>query len=327
MLQLPLLLLPLSFLLLPTWPERQRTVLWVVLIGCCLLSALGSTINYFIHYEQIDDAYMRSQVMPTVPDYIRFSLLISMSVLVGTMLLVQKALPLSWRWPVGGAVLLLFVFQHLLAVRSGLLTMYAGGVLLLGWLAWQPKHRKTLLLLVASLAVLAGISLQLFPTLQIRIINTRYDAGLMDLTDAANNYSITARFYSYKVAWVLVGEHPLAGVSKIKLDEAVASQYSYMYPQIEVAHYLLPHNQFLYNLAAYGLLGLLVFLIAFYYPLWIGVRTKNMVLILIYTIVSLSFLAEYTLETQIGLLTGIFFILLALIPTAPSHSAARLARE
>jgi O-antigen ligase len=100
-----------------------------------------------------------------------------------------------------------------------------------------------------------------------------------------------------------------------------------MYPQIEVAHYLLPHNQFLYNLAAYGLLGLWVFLIAFYYPLWIGVRTKNMVLILIYTIVSLSFLAEYTLETQIGLLTGIFFILLALIPTAPSHSAARLVKE
>jgi len=321
-LQLPLLLLPLSFLLLPTWHERQRTILWVVLIGCCLLSAVGSTVNYFIHYEQIEYGYVRSQVMPTVPDYIRFSLLISMAVLAGALLLFQKALPLGWRWLVGGAVVLLFIFQHLLAVRSGLLTMYAGGALLLGWLGWQPKHRKTLLLVVVSLAALAATCLQLFPTLQIRIINTRYDTELLNFTDAANNHSITARFYSYKVAWVVVGEHPLAGVSKVKLEEAVADQYSYMYPQIQVAHYLLPHNQFLYNLTAYGLIGFLVFLIAFYYPLWVGLRTKNIVLLLLYIVVSISFLVEYTLETQIGLLTGIFFILLALIPTAPGHPAS-----
>ncbi|TVT41247.1 O-antigen ligase family protein [Hymenobacter setariae] len=327
-LQLPLLLLPLSFLLLPTWHEQQRITLWVVLIGCCLLSALGSTVNYFIHYEQIDQGYVRSQVMPTVPDYIRFSLLISMSVLAGAMLLFQKALPAGWRWPVAGAIVLLFIFQHLLAVRSGLLTMYAGGVLLLGWLGWQPKHRKTLLLLITSLAVVAGICLQVFPTLQNRVVNTRYDTELLNFTDAANNHSITARFYSYKVAWIIISEYPIAGVSKIKLDEAVAEQYGYMYPEIEVAHYLLPHNQFLYNLAAYGIVGLLFFLIAFYYPLWVGLRTKNVLLILIYTIVSISFLVEYTLETQIGVLTGIFFILLALIPTTSSRpTATRLAQR
>jgi O-antigen ligase len=317
-LQLPFLLLPIAFLLLPTWLESHRNTVWVVLIGCCLVAALGATVNYLSDYKRIDETYARSQVMPTVPDHIRFSLLISTAVLVGTVLLFRKALARRWRWLVGGALLLLFVFQHLLAVRSGLVTMYAGGGLLLVWLGWQRQHRRVLLLVIAVLVVLASTSFLLFPTLQNRIVNTRYDTEQASFTDAANNYSITARVYSYRVAWVIIHEHPLLGVSKVKLNDAIADQYSYMYPEIDVDHYLLPHNQFLYNLTAYGILGLLVFLAGFYYPLWVGLWTRNIVLVLLYVVVTISFLVEYTLETQIGILTGIFFILLASIPTMPS---------
>ncbi|RZK32072.1 MAG: O-antigen ligase domain-containing protein, partial [Hymenobacter sp.] len=263
-LQLPFLLLPLSFLLLPTWPEVHRTTLWLVLIGCCVVSALGATINYVANYEVINQAYLRSQVIPTAQDHIRLSLLISMAVLVGAVLLFTKALPPLLRNPTAAGIMLLFVFQHLFAVRSGLLTMYAGGVILLIWLATQREHRKAVLFVTVLLAALAGACLHFFPTLQNRIANTRYDAGLVELTDAANNYSITARIYSYKVAWAIIHEHPLLGVSKVKLNEEIASQYSYMYPEIEEAHYLMPHNQFLYNLAAYGVIGLLVFILCFY---------------------------------------------------------------
>lgn len=316
-LQLPFLLLPLSFLLLPAWPAAYRTTLWLVLIGCCVVSALGATINYVAHYDEINDSYFRSQVIPTPQDYIRLSLLISMAVLVGAVLLFTKALPRFWRSLTAAAVLSLFVFQHLFAVRSGLLTMYVGGAILLVWLATQRQHRKAALLVTVLLAGLAGACLYFFPTLQNRIVNTRYDAGLMDLTDAANNHSITARIYSYKVAWAVVHEHPMLGVSKVKLNEEIASQYSYMYPQIGVEHYLMPHNQFLYNLAAYGIIGLIVFIISFYYSLWGAFVKRNILLVLLYAVVSLSFLVEYTLETQIGILTGIFFILLASFPAIP----------
>jgi O-antigen ligase len=318
-LQLPFLLLPIAFLLLPTWRETHLTTLWLVLIGCCLVAALGATVNYMLDYERIEQTYERSQVMPTVPDHIRFSLLISMAVLVGTVLLFKRALPTLWQWGTVGAVILLFVFQHLLAVRSGLMTMYAAGAVLLVWIGWQRTYRKALLLVLAGLVVLASSSFWLFPTLQKRIINTRHDIEQVASNEAANNYSITARVYSYRVAWAIIGEHPLLGVSKVKLNEVVASQYSYIYPQIEVEHYLLPHNQFLYNLAAYGSLGLLLFLVGFYYPLWVGLRARNIVLVLLYVVVSVSFLVEYTLETQIGILTGIFFILLASLPTLPNH--------
>ena len=327
-LQLPLLLLPLAFWLLPPWREEQRNALWLVLIGCCLLSALGSTVNYVVNYEEISQDYLHSKIMPTVPDYIRFSLLVSMAVLVGTLLFIKKELPARWHWPTGAAVLLLYVFQHLLAVRSGLISMYAGGVVLLAWLGWQPTYRRAMLRPVAAIVAMAGLSLLLFPTLQNKILITREDASVIKSTSAANYYSITARVYSYKVAWAIIREHPVFGVSKVKLNSEIAKQYGSLYPQIEKQHYLMPHNQFIYNLAAYGIVGLLVFILSFYYPLGVALRQRNIAALLLYVVISISFLVEYTLETQIGILTGVFFILLALVPTVPGRrpSAAPAAR-
>ena len=119
----------------------------------------------------------------------------------------------------------------------------------------------------------------------------------------------------------MVRAHPVLGVSKIRLDDAMAAEYSYMFPAIAHDHYLLPHNQFIFNLAAYGLVGLAVFLLGFYYPLWAAIRRRNILLLLMYLIVSISFLVEYTLESQIGVLTGLFFILLAAAPVAPAAAA------
>ncbi|OGX90152.1 O-antigen ligase family protein [Hymenobacter coccineus] len=166
--------------------------------------------------------------------------------------------------------------------------------------------------------LLGGACLLLFPTLQNKITATRSDAAQLDAEWAANYYSVTARVYSYDVAWALIKQRPLLGLSKVGLEPAMARQYRAMYPGIESAHYLLPHNQFLYNLAAYGALGLLVFVVGFYYALWEGIRQRNLMLLLMYSIVSLSFMVEYTLETQIGVLIGLFFILLAAAPVAPA---------
>jgi len=323
LLQLPLLLLPVAFLLLPPWRVHHRNIVWLVLIGSCLLSALGATVNYLLNQQEINTIYLQSKVMPTVPDHIRFSLLISMAVLVGAVLLTDKTLAVGLRRAIVIAVILLFVFQHLLAVRSGLATMYAGGVLWLAWRGWQQRRWQVVLTTTTLFGLLAGGCLMLFPTLQNKITNTRDDTDRLSSVDAANNYSVTARVYSYKVAWVVIREHPLLGVSKVKMNEALALQYRKMYPQISQDHYLMPHNQFIYNMVAYGLLGLCVFLVGFYYPLWQALRIGNISMVIIYSIVTISFLVEYTLETQIGILTGVFFLLVASEEQEPTALAAR----
>ena len=313
-LELPFVLLPITFLLLPTWLPSHKAVLWLLLLGCCLVSALASTSNYLFHHKDIAQLYFHSRIMPTWPDYIRFSLLVSIACVAGTVLLAQRELPPAGRWATGVGVGLLFLFQHLLAVRSGLVTLYAAGLATLVWLGCARGQWRAAL---SGLALAAGLgvgSLQLFPTLQNRIADTRFDTEQVGSAQAANNFPVTARIYSYEVAWDLIRQHPLLGVSKVRLEAEVASQYSYRYPEITKDHYLLPHNQFLYNLLAYGVVGLLLFLLGYYYPLWVALRTGNVLVTLQYLILTLSFMVEYTLETQIGVLTGLFFLLLAAAP-------------
>lgn len=315
-LQLPFVLLPVSFLLLPDWLAAHKRGLWLLLIGCCLLAALGATGYFALHSQEITQLYFLSQVMPTEPDHIRLSLLVSMAILAGAVLLANRELPRAWRWPVGLAIGLLFLFQHLLAVRSGLVTLYAAGALWLGWLGWHHRRWLLALLTAGAVAALGAGCFLLFPTLQHRLNNTQYDTSQLASAASANNLSIAARVYSYKAAWTIIQEHPLLGVSKPRLPIAMAEQYSYRYPEIEAAHYTMPHNQFIYNLVCYGWLGLLVFVAGYYYPAWRGLRSGNMLLLLLYVIVTLSFAVEYTLETNLGVIIGLLFFLVAAAPEA-----------
>jgi len=316
LLQLPFLLLPVAFILLPSLLDKHKNGLWMLLIVCCLFAASRTTFTYLLNYQEINQHYTQSGVMPTVPDHIRFSLLVSIAILAGTILAFNKTLPIVLRRVIVFAVLILFVFQHLLAVRSGLVTMYVAGVLWLGWVGWQQRRWKAILVTVTLVSVLAIGCMLLFLTLRNKVVNTRYDVDQIELVDAANNYSITGRVYSYKIAWVLIQQYPWLGVSKVQMNEKISQQYEYLYPEINVRHYLMPHNQFIYNLLAYGAIGLLVFLISFYYPLYIALRNNNAIMVILYVIITLSFLVEYTLETHIGILTGIFFLLLAAVPAS-----------
>ncbi|MGI4973977.1 MAG: O-antigen ligase family protein [Janthinobacterium lividum] len=311
LLELPFVLLPVAFLLLPDWLAQHKQLLWLLLISCCVLAALGATINFALHATEITQLYLQSKVMPTEPDHIRFSLLVSMAVLAGVLLLSESRLTHFGRLTLGIAVLFLFLFQHLLAVRSGIVTMYAAGLMWLGWMGWQLRSWQTAFVGGALMVALGGACILLFPTLQNKIINTRTDTGQINSVQAANNFSVTARVYSYQVAWTIVREHPILGVSKVKLQQAMAEQYSYSFPEIAPSRYVLPHNQFIYNLAAYGIIGLSLFILGFYYPLLTAIRKQNILEIIIYLIVSISFIVEYTLESNIGVIVGLFFILLA----------------
>ena len=127
---------------------------------------------------------------------------------------------------------------------------------------------------------------------------------------------MTARVYSYQAAWAIIQQHPLLGVSKVRLAAAMAKEYKYRFPSIDPNRYVLPHNQFIYNLASYGIIGLVIFLIGYYYLLWRSIGRRNVLLVLIYLIISISFVVEYTLESNIGVIVGLFFMLIAAAPTS-----------
>ncbi|MBD2767239.1 O-antigen ligase family protein [Hymenobacter sp. BT664] len=318
-LELPFLVLVLGFWLLPPLPGRYLRGLWLLLIGMTLLAALGATINYLLHAREINEMYFRSKVMPTEPDHIRFSLLITLAIAAGTLLLVHRAVPAGWRSGLVAVLVSLALFLHLLAVRSGEMTFYALGGLTILWLGFRKKQWKQAGVVALVLVLLPMFSFLAFPTFRNKVYNTQEDVGKVKqrTSSEGKNYSIAARVYSYKAALAVWEDNRLIGVAKPDLENEMAKRYARLYPEMTAEFYIMPHNQYLYNLAAYGVLGLLVFLVGLFYPAWWARRKPAPLLLAQYVSVALSFLVEYTLETQIGLAFVLFFLLLALQGSLP----------
>ena len=311
-LHLPLLLLPFAFWLMPPWPIGWLRRLWLLFVGLVILSSLGSTVYYLLHKEALNLAYTRSQIMPTRPDYVRFSLMVSLAT--------AYCAVTAWQLPTGtrlrpGLLVAggwLLFFQHLLAVRSGLLATYVLGLLAVAWLGWKPKAYRPAAGLLAVLVLLPLLSYWLVPTFRFRFHNTTYDVSRTADVQSANNYSMVGRVYSWKVARSVIVAHPWVGVGPANLPTTLAAAYRREYPAIEAAAYLKPHNQLLYWLVSFGLLGTLAAVAAFYYPLLRRWRRLPPLLLAQYFILSLSFLVEPTLETPVGLPFAVLFVLLAM---------------
>jgi O-antigen ligase len=324
-LQLPLVVLPLSFWLLPPLPGHYLRRLWLLLVAMTVLAALGATVNYLWHAQQINELYFHSKVMPTEPDHIRFSLLITLAIAVSVVFLRQQVLRPALRPWVAGAIVGLTLFLHMLAVRSGEMTFYALGSLAVLWLVIREKRWKQGSALAGILLLLPVLSFVLFPTFRNKIYNTQEDVGVVHEGTASEGkkYSLAARVYSYRAALAVWQDNVLVGVGKPELKDEMARRYAALYPEITSEFYILPHNQYLYNLAAYGALGFLVFGFGLFYPAW-WVRRKYAPLLLTqYVSIVLSCLVEYTLETQIGLAFVIFFLLLALQGSLPCKEEGR----
>ena len=311
-LQLPFLTLPLSFWLLPALPSRYLQWLWLLLISMTVLAAVGASINYGFHFREINELYIHSKVMPTEPEHIRFSLIITLSIVAALLLIARKAVRPFWYSWLKAAVVIMVIFLHVLAVRSGLMTFYALGCLAVLWLVLKKQQWKKASLLALALLVLPVFSYVALPTFRNKLYNTQEDISKVNQSEQGKNFSIASRIYSYQAAIAVWQDNKLIGVGKPNLEGEMARRYTRLYPELTPDFYILPHNQYLYNLAAYGAVGLLVFCLGLFYPAWWARRKAAPLLLAQYVSITLSFLVEYTLETQIGLAFVVFFLLLAL---------------
>ncbi|SMB96344.1 O-antigen polymerase [Hymenobacter roseosalivarius DSM 11622] len=309
--QLPFLVLPAAFWLLPPLSSLALQRLYLLFYYLVVASALGSTGYYLMHRAEIDQLYYQSQIIPTVPDYIRFSLMVTFAIAIGSLFLINQAIAGRHRLLVLLTTIFLILYLYLLAVRSGLVAFNALGLVVIGW-SWQTRHYKWALGAGGMLLILPLMSFICFPTFHNKYYNTQDDVSRVEKAGSANNFSLVGRVYSYKVGLQIAQAHPLIGVGKADMEDEVAVYYQDDFPAIEPTAYLLPHNQFLYYLVAFGGLGLFVFNVCFYYPLYWSWPNIAPLLIAQYIIISLSFLVEYTLDqkNQVGLLFTLLFLLM-----------------
>jgi O-antigen ligase len=309
--QLPFLVLPIAFCLLSPLSSQALRRVYLLFFYLVVMSAVGSTGYYLMHAAEINQLYYQSQIMPTTPDYIRFSLMVTLAIAFGGLFLARSAFQGRHQLLVLGATIFLVLYLYLLSVRSGLVAFNALGIITLLWLLIKRKYRQAVGV-GGVLLVLPCLSFLCFPTFHNKYYNTQDDVSRVAKVSSANNFSLVGRVYSYQVGLQIARVHPWVGVGKADMQDEVAVYYKADFPDIETSAYLLPHNQFLYYLVAFGGLGLLLFLLCFYYPFYWAWTNVGPLMVAQYVIISLSFLVEYTLDqkNQVGLLFTLLFVLL-----------------
>lgn len=310
--KLPFLLMPAALLAIPRF-DRQ---VYYPLLGffVLLMAAISGYLTgwYFSHFDVVNESYERGQVLPTPVMHIRFSLMVAYSVAI-CIVFVREGWHLRWRWERGVWALLglfLLVFQHILAVRSGLVALY--GVLFYFIAAYIVLERRWWqgLALVALLVLGGGVAYQTIPSLKSKIDYTRYNFHEFRNNNIGAELSDPHRIGTIHAGLYLGGTHPWTGVGVGDIRDETETFLQAHYPSI-AGHGFTPQSQIVLFFAACGWPGVLVFLVTICLPLLYRRGWKYPLLGSFLAIGIPSLVIEQTWETQLGVAFYLTFLLMS----------------
>ena len=301
-----LLWLPLAWCGLPVLSDRLRGRVSGVFAVFMLVVVGAVMVNYALHFGAINDLIRRGQPLPVPRNHIRFSLLVALASLFAVAAYRLRAFGRRRTWLVVAG--LLFVGQHFLAVRSGLVGAYLGaGALVLGWWMYEQGRWGVALLLVAGLAILPVLAYALVPSFRTKIQYARYELFHRDASQDTAEYSDEGRLTSIRIGWALFREYPLVGVGPGNLRREMDERYAELLPGTPGKR---PHNQFVTFLAGSGVVGGVLALAAFVLLLYHGLRHRQPVYLAVWAVLTASCLVENTLESSAGVSLFCVFLLL-----------------
>lgn len=204
----------------------------------------------------------------------------------------------------------LFLFLHLLSVRSGLVAFYMTAVVLILRRAWVSKKYFQGLALVALMAAIPVIAYRAIPSFKAKVDYSLYDRWIRQHDLSQNDYSDGGRVVSIKMGLEIGNDYPLLGVGAGNLRQEVINRYAQKFQ--EDMEPKMPHNQLVSIYAGTGFVGLGLFLFAFFFPLFYKKAYRHTLFLSFHIIVFLSFMVENTIENSIGIAFYLFFLLLSL---------------
>lgn len=310
-LKLPFLLLPFSFTALRRISKNEFSFLLFLFVCICSISAGPVLWKYFGAYHEINDSYLRAQVLPTPISHIRYSLLLTLAVLSSIWLYINVRFSLLIKY--GGLImgLFLFAFVHVLAVRSGLLALYSSLAFVLIYFTLVSKKWWLAIVGLLSIVIIPVIAWFALPTFQNKIKYAQWDLGIFNSNQDRSQYSDSRRILSWQLAIDQFSSTPVLGAGIGDLRAAMDSRYQDINPSIKEIDRIMPHNQWLYILSGTGLVGLLLFLLSQFYVLFGYGLWKHWIYVAFYIVLSTSFIAESTLEAQLGVGIYTLFVLMS----------------
>lgn len=145
-----------------------------------------------------------------------------------------------------------------------------------------------------------NVNYQDISSLRGRIYETLWEIDLYSKTGQLNGHSLTQRFEYWKTAVGIIQNNLFLGVGTGDVPIAFEQEYIKKNSTLNKLRRLRAHNQYLSIAVAFGIVGLLWFLVSLAIPFFNKKMGFNYLYITFFIIAIISFFTEDTLETQAG---------------------------
>ncbi len=302
--KLPLLIMLLAMVLKRQFPIRNSSSWWFYLLPHCWI-VVASCIHYWQHWQFYSLMVLESKPIPmfTQVYHIEYGALVALSVLMFVDDFFSKRIDsrdIGWAMLVVG---LTVVGLHVLALRTGLILLYLGFLMII-WNNVKSTNlsRVKVLKLVSIMLVVFTAAITLLPSVRHRIINTVDDFSIIFKGGDTNHRSMGQRVEAWTAAISVIKSNPF-GVGVEGEFAAMMKGYDDSHSQLAIQHRIGIHNQWL-QIAVQG--GWIALLLALSWLLGGVLRLlsgKWLILLIA------GFMVESFLERQSGILISVLTLL------------------
>lgn len=301
--KLPMLILPLIFIFLPK-NFLTKDKFWLYALS--IIAGLIITIFYCFSFGIVRAV---SNSLPLLPEIIYTKLSANfhpsyLSLFAATGLVLMYKIPLNNIFPNFNKsgliksiiIVLISIFLIMLNSRTGFILMVISYLWILIDMFFVRKRK----VLAISTALIVSLSLLL--VLNTNILSQRYNNAINNIGQNNNiepeMSSMSQRNFIYSNSLNLISENIVFGVG----TGDVKSTFENLYERenIHFHSYLNAHNQYLQTTIALGLIGLLILLSLFFFPMIKMIREKEFFFLTIFLLIGFSFLFESMLERNMG---------------------------
>ena len=323
--KLPFLILPFAFASMPPLRKNEIFTLLYFLLAMMSIISLYVLTNFLVNFDEIMASLGKGGHLPTPSNHIRFSLTLAFTVIGGFALWMEKFYlrqPFE-RHAVGIMTLFLFAFIHILSVRSGILALYLGlWVLAVYYMIIKKKY------LLGIFGMVAIISLPVIAYKTIPSFTLKVDYAIWDYKQfqqgKGGDYPDSERLISMKAGLELGKKNMAFGVGAGDLKKEMKNIYGKELS--DKYNFRMPHNQLISIFAGTGIIGLIVFIAAFFYPLFYKKNYRQPLFLALHAVVFMSFFMENTIENNFGISMYLLFLLVGL-NYLNNHATAEASRS
>lgn len=263
-----------------------------------MLGLVSISVIYLLDMDLYNTLYAQGQVIPTPIMHSRYSIMVAVAIYCGGYINSKLRDSLRNRMIYGIGTVLMVLFLHILAVRTGLVSFYISLLIVMVWYIIRSRHYLWGILGLLVVCGMVASSLLHIPTLRNKLSYTIYSINQIRSGDRIDNLSDAYRIASISAGLHIGNSSPIIGVGMGDVKEETDRYVKQYYPSLRHTVYT-PQSQFVLSYAGLGVLGVFALLLltivpAFYFR-------AHYFSLGIFGVFLTMLIVEQVLETQVGM--------------------------